>query len=64
MSSLHSRAWCGVCDWTANGPDADRAAHLHTTSKAKGHVQHTTSSATHPKHLCTPECTATKEAAS
>ena len=54
--SLHSRAWCGSCTWTAEGDDADRQAHLHTTSKAKSHVQHATASSTHPKHLCTDEC--------
>lgn len=54
--SLHERAWCGTCGWAHNGPGADRAAHLHTTSKAQGHVQHPTGSSAHPKSLCTPEC--------
>ena len=58
--SLHERAWCHVCPWTHDGPDADRQAHLHTTSKAKGHIQHPTGSSTHPRDLCTDECS-TKE---
>ena len=54
--SVHERAWCLRCTWEHDGPGADQAAHRHTTSKAAGHVQHPTSSAAHPKALCTPEC--------
>lgn len=55
--SSHQLASCNVCDWTHDGADADRAAHLHTTSKAKGHERHATTSRSHPRHLCTTECT-------
>lgn len=58
--STHARADCLTCGPLYNGPDptaADRAAHLHATSKARGHVQHASNVRTHPKHLCTPECT-------
>lgn len=55
--SLHTTAHCNRCDWTHDGPDADTAANRHTTSRAKNHVQHATTVRSHPKHLCTPECT-------
>jgi hypothetical protein len=59
--SLHCRAWCTHCSWSHSGPDADRAAHLHTTSKAQGHVQHPTASSSHPRQFCTDECRLEKE---
>jgi hypothetical protein len=55
VTSLHSIASCHDCAWEADGPNADQMAHLHTTSKARGHTQHATTSRTHPTTRCAQE---------
>lgn len=54
MNHLHTIAQCTSpgCAWADDGPDPDRAAHLHTTSKARGHVPHPTVTRTHPTTHC------------
>jgi hypothetical protein len=46
-SALHYSASCQTCSWSAEGPDADRAAHLHTTGKGLKHPNHSTRSGFH-----------------
>jgi hypothetical protein len=57
-TALHTVATCGLpgCPWEYDGPDADQKAHLHTTSKAAGHIQHPTSTRSHPISRCGKEC--------
>lgn len=56
-TQMHSIASCIIrdCPWEADGPNADKQAHLHTTTKAAGAVQHPTSSSTHPTTHCRQE---------
>ena len=60
MTRLHTVAHCAAkdCPWEADGPDADTLAHRHTTTKARGAVQHPTTTRTHPTTACQQEgCT-------
>lgn len=54
--NLHERAWCLVCSWAYDGPDADREGHLHSTSKARGHIRHATVTASHGSDECGADC--------
>ena len=54
----HTISTCLTCGWGVDGrdvKDADQAGHLHTTSKAKGAVQHPTTTRTHPTTRCQQE---------
>jgi hypothetical protein len=54
--TLHYRArcldGCGVLYDGDDGDAADRASNRHTTSKAKGAVQHSSASGGHPWAMC------------
>ena len=58
MTAMHTLAACLVCPWEADGrdvKDADQLAHIHTTTKARGTVQHATVTRTHPTTHCAKE---------
>jgi hypothetical protein len=54
---LHTVASCLApgCPWDADGPDADRQAHRHSDTKAKGGLEHPTVTRTHPTTRCDQE---------